>query len=67
VTAPTLVLHGTFDPLIDFSGAEATAAAIPGARLAPIPGMGHQVPIPQEFRDQVVGEIVAFLRGVDAA
>ena len=53
--------------MIDFSGAEATAAAIPGARLAPIPDMGHQVPIPREFRDQVVGEIVAFLRGVDAA
>lgn len=67
VTSPTLVLHGTVDPLIDFSGAEATAAAIPGARLAPIPDMGHQVPIPREFRDQVVGEIVAFLRGVDAA
>jgi pimeloyl-ACP methyl ester carboxylesterase len=65
LTVPTLVLHGTADPLIAPSGGEATAAAIPGARLFPIVGMGHQVPIPGAFRDRVVAEIVAFLHTVD--
>ena len=41
---PTVVIHGMDDPLIDVSGGEATAAAIPGARLELIPGMGHDLP-----------------------
>jgi pimeloyl-ACP methyl ester carboxylesterase len=44
VTAPTLVVHGEADPLIDVSGGRATAAAIPGAELLVIPGMGHDLP-----------------------
>jgi pimeloyl-ACP methyl ester carboxylesterase len=46
VTAPALVVHGADDPLIDRSGGEATAAAIPGAELLVIPGMGHDLPEP---------------------
>jgi pimeloyl-ACP methyl ester carboxylesterase len=41
---PTLVLHGTDDILIDVSGGEATAAAVPGAKLELIEGMGHDLP-----------------------
>jgi pimeloyl-ACP methyl ester carboxylesterase len=41
---PTLVIHGTDDPLIDISGGEATARAVPGARFVRIPGMGHDLP-----------------------
>lgn len=41
---PTTVIHGTDDPLIDVSGGSATAAAIPGARLELIEGMGHDMP-----------------------
>jgi pimeloyl-ACP methyl ester carboxylesterase len=41
---PTTVIHGTNDILIDVSGGEATAAAIPGARLELIEGMGHDLP-----------------------
>ncbi|MFJ8595197.1 alpha/beta fold hydrolase [Streptomyces sp. NPDC093598] len=44
VTAPTLVLHGTEDPMFPPPHAEATAAAIPGARLTMIEGMGHTLP-----------------------
>jgi pimeloyl-ACP methyl ester carboxylesterase len=43
---PTLVIHGTEDPLIDVSGGRATAAAIPGAELVLIEGMGHDLPRP---------------------
>ena len=41
---PTLVIHGADDPLCDPSGGRATAAAIPGAELVVIDGMGHNLP-----------------------
>ena len=40
---PTLVVHGDNDFLIHVSGGRATAAAIPGAELVVIEGMGHVV------------------------
>jgi pimeloyl-ACP methyl ester carboxylesterase len=46
VTAPTLVIHGTVDPLVHPMGGKDTAASIPGARLMMVPGMGHAIPIP---------------------
>jgi pimeloyl-ACP methyl ester carboxylesterase len=46
VRVPTVVIHGTDDMLIDPSGGDATARAIPGARLVLIPGMGHDLPEP---------------------
>jgi pimeloyl-ACP methyl ester carboxylesterase len=44
VRAPTTVIHGDADPLVDVSGGRATAEAIPGARLVIVPGMGHDLP-----------------------
>ncbi len=44
VTAPTLVIHGSVDPLVSPSGGRATARAISGARLTMIEGMGHDLP-----------------------
>ena len=44
VTAPTLVIHGILDPLITFSGGQATASAIPGSRLLAFPDMAHDLP-----------------------
>lgn len=41
---PTLVIHGGSDPLVDVSGGEATASAIPDAKLAVFPTMGHDIP-----------------------
>ena len=43
---PALVIHGDADPLVPVDGGRATAAAIPGARLEIIPGMGHELPRP---------------------
>lgn len=40
---PSLVIHGTDDPMIDVSGGESTAAAIPGARFVTLEGAGHSV------------------------
>jgi pimeloyl-ACP methyl ester carboxylesterase len=46
IHAPTLVIHGTADPLVSPSGGRATARAIRGARLMAIEGMGHDLPRP---------------------
>jgi pimeloyl-ACP methyl ester carboxylesterase len=43
---PTLVIHGTEDPVIALGGGQATAEAIPGAELVVIDGMGHDLPRP---------------------
>jgi pimeloyl-ACP methyl ester carboxylesterase len=44
VNAPTLVLHGAQDPLVNVSGGRATAAAVPGSELVVFEGMGHDLP-----------------------
>jgi pimeloyl-ACP methyl ester carboxylesterase len=41
ITAVTLVLHGSDDPLFPQAHGEALAAQIPAARLEIMPGMGH--------------------------
>ena len=46
VRVPALVIHGEQDPLVGASGGRATAAAIPGAELVVIEGMGHDLPQP---------------------
>ncbi len=44
VRVPTVVIHGTEDLMCHPSGGQATAEAIPGARLELIAGMGHDLP-----------------------
>ncbi len=44
IAIPTLVIHGTADPLVNPSGGRATARAIAGAELMEIEGMGHDLP-----------------------
>jgi pimeloyl-ACP methyl ester carboxylesterase len=44
VRCPTLVVHGSSDVLVDPSGGRATAAAVPGAVLRMVDGMGHDIP-----------------------
>jgi pimeloyl-ACP methyl ester carboxylesterase len=44
VKVPTLVIHGTDDPLVSVEGGNATAKAVPGAQLMLIEGMGHDLP-----------------------
>jgi pimeloyl-ACP methyl ester carboxylesterase len=57
VKVPTLVIHGEADPLIAPDGGEATAKAIPSAKLVKIPGMGHD--LPPALWPRFVDEIVA--------
>jgi pimeloyl-ACP methyl ester carboxylesterase len=55
VKAPTLVIHGTVDPLVRPEGGKDTAASIPGAKLVMIDGMGHALPI--SMWPQIIGAI----------
>ena len=41
---PTTVIHGLADKMVHVSGGRATAAAVPGAELLLIDGMGHDLP-----------------------
>jgi pimeloyl-ACP methyl ester carboxylesterase len=45
VTAPTLVIHGDRDLMVNPTGGAATARAITGARLETIQGLGHDLPL----------------------
>jgi pimeloyl-ACP methyl ester carboxylesterase len=53
---PSVVIHGTNDPLVPFRGGRATARAIPDSRLVAIPGMGHD--LPRQVWPQVVDAVV---------
>ncbi len=44
VTAPTLVIQGTDDPLVPMEAGIEIAEAVPGARLMLVEGMGHDHP-----------------------
>lgn len=59
---PALVVHGDRDPVCPPGAARATAAAIPGARLALLPGAGHApfLSRPGPFRD-ALGSFLAAL------
>ncbi|MEV6950991.1 alpha/beta fold hydrolase [Streptomyces sp. NPDC051183] len=43
IAAPTLVVHGTADPMFPLAHGEALAEVIPGARLLTLEGAGHGV------------------------
>ncbi len=64
VKAPTLVIHGTVDPLVRLEGGKDTAASIPGAKLLMIEGMGHALPIP--MWPQIIDAIATHAHGAAA-
>jgi pimeloyl-ACP methyl ester carboxylesterase len=43
IAVPTLVIHGTADPMFPLEHGRALAEEIPGARLLPLEGAGHGV------------------------
>jgi pimeloyl-ACP methyl ester carboxylesterase len=57
IAAPTLVVHGTDDPLFPYPHGETLGAEIPGARLLPLAGVGHEFPPPATW-DELVPAIV---------
>jgi pimeloyl-ACP methyl ester carboxylesterase len=61
---PTLVIHGTVDPLVRPECGKDTAATIPGAKLLMIEGMGHALPV--AMWPQVIDAITDHIRGASA-
>ncbi len=64
VTVPTLVIHGTADPLVPAAHGQATADAIPGAQLLLVEGMGHDLPHTKGPWPRVIDAIVAHTKAV---
>ena len=60
VRAPTVVIHGTRDPLVRPGAGRSVAAAIPDSRLVMVPGMGHD--LPRQLWPLIGGEIIANAR-----
>lgn len=58
--APTLVMHGTADPLVPVSAGRLTARLVPGAKLHLIEGMGHHLP-PGAW-EELTSQIAAHVR-----
>lgn len=64
IKAPTLVLHGEQDVIIDPADGRKFAAAIPGAALITYPNAGH---LPQyEIPDRSAADVTAFLLALQA-
>ena len=63
IAAPTLVIHGTADPMFPFPHGEALADEIPKARLLPLEGAGHGV---QRAHWETVTEAIATHTGASS-
>jgi proline iminopeptidase len=63
ITAPSLVIHGTLDPLAPMHGGLDIAATIAHARMELIDGMGHD--LPPKFLQRITDLIVAHLRAAE--
>ena len=61
ITAPTLVVHGTEDPVFPFEHGRALAREIPGAELLAVAHMGHEY-FPPDTWDLVVPAILRLSR-----
>ena len=61
----TLVIHGADDAMCDVSGGRATAAAIAGAELVIIEGMGHD--LPRALWPEINSRIASLVLRVEAA
>lgn len=64
ITVPTMVVHGDDDPMVPLAGGEATAAAIPNARLKVFKGMGHVQPNLRAYWSDILEVMVAHMKVV---
>lgn len=62
IAAPTLVVHGSEDPLFPLPHGQALAESIPAAEILVVPGMGHEVPPPETW-DLVVPALLRHTAG----
>jgi pimeloyl-ACP methyl ester carboxylesterase len=67
VTVPTLVIHGSQDPLVPVEAGIDTADAVPGAELLIIDGMGHTAPLPREALPRILDAIDEITHRADSS
>jgi len=65
IDVPVLVVHGSADPLFPLPHGEALAAAIPGAELLILDGVGHE--LPRSAWDEVLPALIEITRPRDGA
>ena len=58
LSIPSLVIHGEVDPLLPLHCGEATATAIPKAKLLTFAEMGHD--LPEKYWSEIIQEILNF-------
>jgi pimeloyl-ACP methyl ester carboxylesterase len=63
VKAPTLVIHGSADPLVPIEGGRDIAKLVPGAKMEVIHGMGHDVP--PRFLPEITAHMLTHFRAND--
>ena len=56
ISVPTLVIHGTADPILPFDHGEALVDSIPGATMLALDGVGHE--LPEAEWDRVVAALI---------
>lgn len=64
IKAPTLVLHGSSDPLVHPAGSKDIARQIKGSKLVLIDGLGHE--LPPKVLPVLADHILTHVRGVDS-
>lgn len=64
ISAPTLIVHGEDDPMVDPEGSKRAAARMPRARLVMLPDCGHWAQL--EAHDVFLAEVRRFLAQLDA-
>ena len=59
IDVPTLVLHGTDDPVYPQGHAEAVATNLPHGQLVLVPGLGHELPdaLVADYGEQIVAAL----------
>jgi pimeloyl-ACP methyl ester carboxylesterase len=61
IKAPTLVVHGTEDPVLPFGHGVALSKEIPGAKLLPLEGSGHE--LHRDDWDLIINAIIQHTSG----
>ena len=59
IACPTLVVHGTHDPIIDVAHGRFLAQRIPGARLVELEGLSHEMP--PAMCDEIIDDVLAIM------
>ncbi len=63
IKAPTLVIHGTEDPILPLDHGMALADKIPGAKKLIMEGVGHEMP--EALMPEIINEMLALFRATE--